>query len=498
MKQLTTLPLVAIISGLMVGCGGGGGGGGGGGPAPAPKYTWQVVHLYAENKSNVKAGCVIYDELAGSTDKVITAKVANAGFKVLFHNADGTVISDQTIDNIPSNGKVTIDSAKVPNEGYVSLEELDGTIGGTQDVYMFAVQKEFLQSMIVNVRQLQSSSNACLLGEQNNKQNRSDNAVITVAQNSSATKFYQSSYVDAQVDGHSVASNIPVAAPLNTTKKVLITAFDSLSSGQYGDLNYFVLADGSAIYDVNNPPASAPTIFMNPVSRNDVNLTVNGITLNNNSAVEVGLHNEIYQWQPIYNSTNSLSYTNSNLSASGWTAELGGTTTSGNWNYSSLHSYDGSDLNIYAPFVSNFDSSMVLANCSLGKICLNAVGFNTDDFDIQRTHIRSSTNNGNRNFYQSIFAKPNSNQVFMESSEEVLVPNNSVDRLEVSAAALDSLKSDSIMYFLNNSFDIQSVVTASVSDFSDVNGLVSTASDVKKRKLRLLKENVVIIENGKN
>ncbi|HGY9584101.1 flagellar sheath protein A [Vibrio harveyi] len=496
MKQLKVLPLVAIISGLMVGCGGGGGGGGGG-PAPAPKYTWQIVNLYVADKSEVKAGCVIYDELKGNSDKVITAKVANAGFKVLYHNADGAVISDQTIENIPSNGKVTIDSGKVPDEGYVSLEELDGTIGGTQDVYMFTVQKEFLQNMTVNVRQAQSSLNSCVLGEQNTS-STSENAVINVAQSSSSTQFYQSSFIDAQVDGHQVASNIPVVAPLKTDEKVLITAFDSLSSNQHGDLKYFVLAEGSAIYDVTNPPTSVPTIFMKPVSRSDVNLTVSGIALNNNSSVEVGLNNEIYQWQPIYNSTDSLSYTDSDLSASGWTAELEGVITSGNWNYYSLNAYDGSDLNIDAPVVSNFDSSIVSSSCSLGNFCLSAVGFNSGDFDIQRTHLRSTTSNGNRNFYQTIFAKPNSNQVFMESSEEVLVPNNSVDRLEVSTASLDSLKSAPIMYFLSNSLDIQSVVTTSVLDFSDVNGLVSTASDLKKRKLGLMAENVTIIENGKN
>ncbi len=40
MKQLKVLPLVAIISGLMVGCGGGGGGGGGGGtPQTAFNFT---------------------------------------------------------------------------------------------------------------------------------------------------------------------------------------------------------------------------------------------------------------------------------------------------------------------------------------------------------------------------------------------------------------------------------------------------------------------------
>ncbi|EJG0160848.1 flagellar sheath protein A, partial [Vibrio parahaemolyticus] len=40
MKQLKVLPLVAIISGLMVGCGGGGGGGGGGTPSDYVTLTF--------------------------------------------------------------------------------------------------------------------------------------------------------------------------------------------------------------------------------------------------------------------------------------------------------------------------------------------------------------------------------------------------------------------------------------------------------------------------
>ncbi len=67
----------------------------------------------------------------------------------------------------------------------------------------------------------------------------------------------------------------------------------------------------------------------------------------------------------------------------------------------------------------------------------------------------------------------------MESSEEVLMPDNSRDRLEVSIASLDPSDSNSVMYFLENSLDIQSVITTSVPDFADVNGSVSNASDIK-------------------
>ncbi|WP_199460342.1 flagellar sheath protein A [Vibrio owensii] len=495
MKQLKVLPLVAIISGLMVGCGGGGGGGGG--STPPPKYTWQMVNLYSAERADVGAGCVIYDVQEGQADRVIAAKVANAGFKVLYHNADGSVISEDTIDAIPSNGKVTIDSGKVPTDGYVSVEELDGTIGGTQDVYMFSVQKNFLRNLVINVRQSQSSSNSCFKGEQNDVE-VSEDAAITVAQSSASTSYYQSSFINSAVAGHEVASNIPVRAPLKTNEKVLVTAFDSYSSGKPGDLKYFVFADGSSIYDISNPPSSVPSIFMETADRSDVNFNVSGISINSDSSIVVGFNSELYQWQPIFDSTSLLSYTSSNLSANGWSVELSGSVDSGDWKYHSLNPYDGNDIAIDAPIVSSFGSSSISSSCDSASYCLSGNGFGPEDYDIQRTHLRSTTTNSSRNFYQTIFAKPDRNQVMMESSEEVLMPDNSRDRLEVSIASLDPSDSNSVMYFLENSLDIQSVITTSVPDFADVNGSVSNASDIKKRWLKLMSENVTIVENGKN
>lgn len=62
MKQLKVLPLVAIISGLMVGCGGGGGGGGGGGAAPKTAFTFDfaIPATMTESEATAK-GCTVYD-----------------------------------------------------------------------------------------------------------------------------------------------------------------------------------------------------------------------------------------------------------------------------------------------------------------------------------------------------------------------------------------------------------------------------------------------------
>lgn len=495
MKQLKILPLVAIISGVMVGCGGGSGGSSGGGAVPAPKYTWQMINLYATEQSNVATGCVIYDEQEGNTGKVITARVADRGFNVLYHNADGSVITEYTIDDIPSTGKVTIDTGLVPEDGYVSVEEVSGLLAGDQEVYMFTVQKEFLSNMVVNVRTAQSSSNVCYQGEQNYSE-VSEDAVVSVRQRSADTSYYQSSYIDMAVDGHQIASDIPVQAPLQADKKVLITAFDTYESGKYSDLMHYVFADASSIYDVNNPPASLVNNTMVDVEYSDVNFSVTGIALNDEgNSVNLGFNKELYLWQPIYPSTTVLSFDGANIAANGWTVELSGKVESGDWNYHSLTAYNGLDLNLDAPYVSSFTSSS--SSCGDATNCLNTTGYTDSEFDIQRTHIRSVTRSGNA-FYQTIFSKPSNSQVLMESSSEEVLDLGDSDRVEVSIASLDSDDSQSVMYFIENNHNIQSVITGSSPDFTDLNGSVSTATQIKNRKVAMMSENVTILENSAN
>ncbi|NAW93035.1 54K polar flagellar sheath protein A, partial [Vibrio sp. V42_P2S4T144] len=60
MKQLKVLPLVAIISGLMVGCGGGGGGGGGAAPKTAFTFDFAIPATMTESEATTK-GCTVYD-----------------------------------------------------------------------------------------------------------------------------------------------------------------------------------------------------------------------------------------------------------------------------------------------------------------------------------------------------------------------------------------------------------------------------------------------------
>ncbi|HAT8524829.1 TPA: flagellar sheath protein A [Vibrio vulnificus] len=493
MTKLKMMPLVAMISAGLVGCGGSSGGGGGG--PVAPTYNWQFVQLYSADRSSIGSGCAIFDDLDNTEGKVIAAKVATDGFKVLFHNADGSIVAENTIENIPATGLVSIKSSLVPDGGYVSVEEIDGSISGGQDVFMFTVQKDFLKSLTLNIRQKQSSSNSCFRGEQYNL-NVSDDAVVTVAQSSADTKYYQSSYIDGVTDGSVLSSNIPVKAPLTGFDKALMTAFDTLSNNQYTNLTYFSLIPSSSIYDVTNPPSPLPAASLNDVETTGVNLEISGITLDSSSAIKLGHAGDIYHWQPIYSGATKLSYTASNLlNASGWVADLKGVTDGGGWLFSGLSKFEGVDLTVDIPLVGDF-SSTAIGTCS-GQHCVNSAGFTGSDYTIQRTHVRSHTQNSSRLFYQTIFAKPSLSQVLMESTEEEIVPSNS-DRVEVSVSNLDIQNADGVQYFLEKNVNIQNLVTVSVPNFTDVNGAVSLPSAIRVRYLKLMSEAFVTLENGVN
>lgn len=80
MKQLTVLPLMAIISGLMVGCGGGGGGGS---SAPAKttfSFSFATPNKIDETAANI-ASCTVYDRVVdgNNANKLLTYQPAIDG-----------------------------------------------------------------------------------------------------------------------------------------------------------------------------------------------------------------------------------------------------------------------------------------------------------------------------------------------------------------------------------------------------------------------------------
>ncbi len=144
MKQLKILPLVAIISGVMVGCGGGSGGGG---SASRTTFTFDfAIPVPMTEAAATTKGCTIFDRVA-SADGTTTAltysqasqnQVANyvIGY---YSNVDG-----ERVDEIitPTNGSFSFVLEDIPEGGYVTFQELE--FNG-REIRVNSFSREFLE-----------------------------------------------------------------------------------------------------------------------------------------------------------------------------------------------------------------------------------------------------------------------------------------------------------------------------------------------------------------
>lgn len=130
MKKAVMLPLVAAISGAMVGCGGGGGGEGGSNPGPSyTNYTFSFFKPVEADYSS-SSSCTIFDKYTvGSKNKVLnyyTVGTGIDGYVKAFYSDD---LGNQIGESITAkNGKVTVALEKIPTDGFVTVQEQWGTL----------------------------------------------------------------------------------------------------------------------------------------------------------------------------------------------------------------------------------------------------------------------------------------------------------------------------------------------------------------------------------
>ncbi|GLR03054.1 flagellar sheath protein A [Vibrio hyugaensis] len=144
MKQLKVLPLVAIISGLMVGCGGGGGGGGG---SSKTTFTFDFAIPATLSESDAKAqSCTIYDrdtDLNGDATVLTYSQASKAqvtnnviGY---YSDADGKMVGE-VIKPTSDNFKFVLED--IPEGGYITIQALE--FNG-REVRVNSFSREFLE-----------------------------------------------------------------------------------------------------------------------------------------------------------------------------------------------------------------------------------------------------------------------------------------------------------------------------------------------------------------
>jgi|GEM_PF-3429270 len=501
MKAFKWMPVVAAVSLALTGCGSSSKSGGGPGPGPTPPpsttYTWQMVYLKSEVKSSVPSSCAVYATDTSVNGNVIVAYRGNENSNILIHNADGSVKEKRHPNTL---GKITISENDIPSNGFVSVEELDGTIGNEQDVYLFSVQKALMSDLTINVRRTSAASTSCYTtGESFTEVDVNSDAVINIGQVSTSTEYYQTSYIDAATSGKQVGTGVGVKSELPAQDKVLVTLFDSYNglSGQKKELTHYQLADKSMVYDVNGSSSQS----VNPTNQGVIRpgLTINGVTLDNNNAnrIDVAYASEVYEWQPIYQTSANYSYVTDQAPFSSWSFFLNGEVDVSNWKYHAMLPAKGNALNIVAPSLTAFNSTVESSCASGSDFCLSSSGFTASDFDVQRTHLRANTTNSSRVFYQTIYSAPSAEVPLMKSSTETLLPDSNNNRMEVSLAKLTASE-NAVKYFMGKSIDVQLLTGNSTRNYFDVNGPVTQKTSAINRYIALMGESLTVVSAGKN
>ncbi|MBE4594169.1 hypothetical protein BOO24_17675 [Vibrio navarrensis] len=495
MKNLKLLPLVAMISGVLVGCGGGGGGGGGGG-TPVATYTWQVVDVYKEERSKVSTECAIFANMSDGSGDVIASRVADRGYRIMFHNADGSVVTDKTIEgsDLPSTGIIQFKETDVPDDGYVSLEEFSGLTAGQRDSYILGVHKSLLQNMTLAIRTQQASSNNCYRGEQEPKDLTNSDAVIAVTANGNPA-FFMTSSSESNTKGGTQPVGLAVHSGIPSVEKKLVTAFSQYSNSEANTLTQYAIVPVGAVYDVTNPPTNPPVSVLSGTNIVSPGFTATDLNLSN-SGVEVVLSGNVYEWQPLYDSSTSYSIASTDNNLSNWSLRLNGVTpgASGAWNYEAQMTLDGSDVSLTYPVVTDFSGSNIAA-CSSGY-CVDVSGFTLSDFQLQRTAIRSQSDS-NRDFYQTIYSVPSNSQVILKSGSEQISPQTT-DVLEVGLVDSDAKLLDSAKVLMASSLDVENLVTLGNAEYADFNGVVMLPSEQLKYKKLMMSQTYQALSNKVN
>ncbi|MBT9240517.1 hypothetical protein [Vibrio splendidus] len=156
MKKTQILPLAAMISGLLVGCGGGsGGGGGGGGPV---KTSIQLEFVKVDKVDASTAGsCQYYDRertvtnnsgTENVTTEVLVAKpiedALDSLLSIVYIDDNGEVVAES--EETVSNGKVKIIVDDIPENGFISIKEQVGF-----DLYVTSFSQKLLKANASNM-----------------------------------------------------------------------------------------------------------------------------------------------------------------------------------------------------------------------------------------------------------------------------------------------------------------------------------------------------------
>jgi hypothetical protein len=491
-----------VISALVAGCGSGGSG------SSEKTYKWQVVQLKSVSESTLAKKCIIYADSDLNDGEVITAYVAEDDYNILYHNPDGSIAEEYSSDDI-SNGLLTIISSEVPDDGYVTLEEIESLTGGDRGSYMFSVQKDLLEDMVLNITQEQGDT--CYTGD-DYRETSTGTALVNVQEVSDTTEYYQSSYDEDSIDGKTTSSSIPVDSPYPASRDVLITSFDEYdtSSLQYSSLTGWGFISKNNLYEDSSDAGSSVTTSLSEDGLTDLYWSsADDVVLNSDSGI-IAIHEEqSYFWQPIYDDVDVLTLAYDTSDVDVWSGYLSGTISENDWLFTSFTELeDGTYLDLASfPSVDALDDVTISDVCSVAEtFCIDTnSSFSSDDFAYQRVHFRldeDRTTSSSNITYQSIYSIANEEPVILEGTLFDLT-DPTLSRVEINLMNSDADSTDAIQYLMTANVNLVDLGEYSASDFvdddattefySDLNGLITNDSETEDLYQAVLESNTTIV-----
>ena len=238
MKKRVMLPLVAAISTAVVGCGGGGGDSS---PPPPAKHNFQFNFVKAKlDTAQANPNCRIYghSEVGGQNMVLNYYYVGNAldnNLIAYYSDSSGKKVGEPIY---ASNGRITFVLESVPSDGYITVQEFNGTIlnATTFSKTTLLTDSNSLRSVDVSATgNIQMTS--CVSGG-NDAQTIVNNLEYDNAPDSSGSKD-SNYYFDSQLETVTLANPKLNGAPLEkvATEKTMITQYrtsDRTQLFQYG------------------------------------------------------------------------------------------------------------------------------------------------------------------------------------------------------------------------------------------------------------------------
>ncbi len=497
-----------IFTTLLSGCGSSGGG------SPSLKtYSWQMVKLvsFMTEDEAKDSQCIIYADSVATEDKVITASVATSDYNILYHYPDGSVSDIYSADGF-SDGLFTINVEDIPDDGYVSLEEVYGS-----DVYMFSVEKSLLSDLVINVGSgatgdCYSPNNQSI--DYRDIEQETDFSTITVSPpaladpNSNPYLYYQTSYERDALAGQQSPTDIPVRSPLPTAHDVLVTRLvDNTELSHYGffDDSFIYYSDESTNDYLDAETARLTELesslywsFYNYNSIDDLDFSESDI---------YALHDDIiYFWQ-LLSSDEALNVTSDLDEVSHWSAYFVGEVSSLSWEFESFIAFDsdGSEISYTLPYLEAVNSIEVVDDCDIEGLtvdyCVDTENsYDSEDFKYQRTYLQMNVPNSNSPTYsnlftQSIYAPVSNSPILLASSRFTSLDNITINNLELNLIDSDADSIDAIQYLMSQSMDEVALGDDVARDsFYDANGFVATGDERDALELAIFKSTTLTVK----